>query len=129
MATARAVYTDLVIINFTLSGTSFPTSTQVPKVITALYINAYGVLNETYAAYDASAEHEIIDTAACKQLIIEESEEIVQAWNLSGKDNPPPSNALSRKAEKKIKSWMSRKLPLIANVRVYGSDYDDMGVI
>lgn len=129
MAVARAVYGDLVVLNLTLTATSHPNTTNVPKLITKLYKQAYRIINETYAAYDAGNENVIIDTEACKEIIVSETEEIVNIWHFSGKENPPPSAKMSEEGQAELKELMQHKRPRLVGIRIYGSDYDDIGVI
>lgn len=127
MAVARAVYGDLVVLNFTIGAASHPTSTQVPKVITGLYKDAYRVGGSgAYAAYDAGDEHPIIDTEECKQIIIQEAEEIVQAWHDAHPQQPPPSSRMSDDGEDKIKALLKISPNRLTNTRVYGEEWDDL---
>ena len=125
MAVARAIYSDLLVINFIVGATSFPTQTQVVALMIALYKDAYRIVGSVYAAYDATNEHTIIDTDECKMILIQEAEEITTAWHLSSKDIPPPSSAISPAGIYKIRSMLKRRPERLANTRVYGETWDD----
>jgi hypothetical protein len=77
MTVARALYSDL-ILSFTPSATTKPSTTEIASGITLLYKNAYRIVGSVYAAYSASAEHSIIDTEECKTEIIAAATRIVQ---------------------------------------------------
>jgi len=125
MAVARAVYTDLNLINFTPGAATFPNTTQLPKMMTALYKDGYRIVGDTYAAYDAGNEHSIIDTESFKNIIIQEGEEIAQAWHMSSPQVPPPSSAISPAGIFKIRGMLKRRPQRMANVRVMGETWDD----
>ena len=125
MAVARALFSDLLVINFTIGAASFPTQTQVVALMTALYKDGYRIVGDNYAAYDAGDEHSIIDTDEFKMIIIQEAEEIAQAWHMSSPQVPPPSSSISPAGIFKIRGMLKRRPERMANVRVIGETWDD----
>ena len=125
MAVARAVYTDLVVINFTPGAATSPNTTQLPLLMTALYKDGYRIVGDTYAANDAGDEPPIIDTESFKDIIVKEGEEIAQAWHMSSPQVPPPSSAISPAGIFKIRGMLKRRPERMDNVRVYGEEWDD----
>ena len=81
MATARALYSDLV-LNFTLGTNTSPNIDQVAAIITQLYIDAYTAAYGvgTYQVYSASDEDPVIDTEECKAIIIADMQDLTNAW-------------------------------------------------
>jgi hypothetical protein len=89
MTVARAAYTDL-FLAFTPGASTQPTATAVGNLITNLYRDAYRFFGETYAAYNAAAEHAILDTENCKGIIITAASRITS--HMQERLSPPPES-------------------------------------
>jgi len=80
MAVARALYSDLILV-YTVGSATKPSTTELAAIITQYYKKVYAHYGETYAAYNAAAEHPTIDTEACKDIIISEVSDYANAMN------------------------------------------------
>ena len=85
---ARVAYTDL-FVNFTISATSHPDTTAVPKVIIRVYQQVYEVVYGPghYTATDTDDPKTIVTSAEMFAEIAGLSEERVQLWH----DASPPT--------------------------------------
>jgi len=80
MAVARALYSDLILM-YTPGAATKPSTTDLAAIITQYYKKVYAHYGEAYAAYSASAEHAVIDTEACKDIVISEVSDYANAMN------------------------------------------------
>ena len=61
----------------------------------------------------------------CKNIIIEEAEEITQAWHDSSPEQPPPSSSLSRDGKRAIKNLLKKAPGRYENIRLWNETWDD----
>ena len=137
---ARILFSDL-IVNFTISATSTPTTeTTVAANITNYYKQAYdifyGVGNYATPDTDVSDPLNLIRSEEFVGLIITEIQNKVQQWHDSGMSSEGelikmPNMIISDKIAKKMKKMLDRinSGTRISSIRVWGSEYDDAGVI
>lgn len=129
---ARVATTDL-LLNFTIGGTSFPSTTDGTAVITIIYREVYSLAYPTdpdaYTADDADDSLDLVINPATFGVIQSECSDLVDAWHYSGKDLPKPSMILSKAAIKKLKAIFSRAAKngsKISTFQLWGGDYDDL---
>lgn len=136
---ARIAYGDLH-LNWAPDATDTPTQTQIGDAITTYYEQcyerAYGVGNypSDDTDTDASDPNTIIRAKEFEGKLKAEISKKVQQWHDSGMSSsgeviPMPNFNISKKLEAMIDRMAGKENDLIESIRVYGSDYDDMGVI
>lgn len=136
---ARIAYGDLH-LNWSPGATDIPTQTQIGDAITTYYEQcyekAYGVGN--YPSDDTDDDDSdpktIIRAKEFEGKLKAEISKKIQKWHDSGMNSDGqvitmPDFNLSPKLEKMIDRMSGKQHDLIESIRVYGSDYDDMGVI
>lgn len=128
---ARLTATDINLVMFTISASSYPTTTQVGNLITNLYKQAYAVVYGTghYSSDDSTDTESIINTAEMSAVLENIATEFANLWFLSGKNNPPPSFKLTKKDEQDIAKIALRKRNEsggpVSNVRLWNEPEDD----
>ena len=125
----RVVATDL-LLKFTQSATSHPTTTEIGSAITDLYIEdyrlAYPLNLDAYTDEDTNDSKGLVDNKQIWLIIKQEMQDIADLWHESGLDIPKPTIALSDPAIKKIKAMYGRKRGLLTTIQLYGGDLDDV---
>jgi hypothetical protein len=140
---ARLAYGDLIGINFTISGTSRPDTTQTPLLITLYYQKCYNYLYGpgNYSADESTDDKNIIDTEDFRAELNALVSHKVQLWNEAGKNadgsvRPMPKMDLYYKntdafVRRQFTDFLDTLLETnesreyIDNVRLWGSDYSD----
>jgi hypothetical protein len=118
----RPTYTDL-ILRFTPSASTNPSTTVINSLITNLFKQAFNAIHEDY-----SASNSIIDTDNVYSEIINCASDIVNAWNNSLNSNAPtpmPALKLSDEAKMNIIHYSRTSRGVMDNVDIYNSSLDD----
>ena len=134
---ARITYGSL-FLNFTPDTTDIPTQTNITNLITNYYAQSYeivyGVGNYDTTDTDTTDPKTIIRATEFEASLVAELSWKVQQWHDSGISSDGqliqmPSFDISEKLENKLKRMIGKTNERIASIRLYGSDYDDMGVL
>ena len=133
---ARVAYTAL-FLNFTPDATDIPTQTNITNLITNYYKQSYRVLygKGSYNATDSDTSDPkgIIRSDEYAGELEAELSDKVQQWHDSGLSSDGqliqmPSFKLSKEFNAMLKVLIGDESERITSIRLYGSDYDDMGV-
>ena len=135
---ARLAYTDITFLNFSPDATDVPTTTQITALITNYYIQAYSFIypigNYNVTDSDTTDPQGIIRSDEFFALLKAEISDKVQQWHDSGMNSDGqlvkmPSFKMSKEMKDQLHDWMGKTVGRLENIRVYGSDYDDAGVM
>lgn len=128
MATARALYSDLV-LDFTLGTNTSPKIAQVALIITQLYIDAYTATYGvgTYQVYDAADEDPIIDTEEGKAIIIADMQDLTNAWGKSFEINSQTKTPRLRLSEDAMNEFANLEGPTIYFTSREDDDLQEVG--
>lgn len=136
---ARVAYTDL-FLNFDPNTTNKPTIANIGTLITTYYQQCYEA-TYGFGQYadpdDATSDPEtIIRSSEFAGILIAELSKKVQQWHDSGMNSSGevivmPNFLISKQLDKKCKAMYKHatKGTRIVNIRIFGSEYDDAGVI
>ena len=128
---ARVASTDLLCM-FTISATSYPTTTTVGKVIIKIYKQVYTICYGTghYSSDESTDTLSIIDTDEMKVVIENIAETMCDDWFLSGVDTPKPSFQLDKKQADAVAAVMLKKIfestGMVRNIGLWNEEVDNI---
>jgi len=130
---ARLTASDL-LLSFTDSATTHPSTTEIGNLITLLYRLSYTYIydNEDYDASDTNDVDSIVDSDGFRAALQTEAQHLTERWHIAGRNNDGnivqmPRLTLSKEFKKELDLMIKKDPDKIAidDIRMYGSKQTD----